>query len=67
MRKGDFKKSSSRHSWRRGDKTALKAAEKAPRERLTPCFLETDDVDSTHGSHLYDGLDASVQGSDLAI
>ena len=44
----------------------LKATEKAPQKRLTPCFLETDDVHSTHCSHLYDGFYASMKGSDLA-
>lgn len=47
--------------------SCLRVAEKAPQERLTPRFLETDDVDSTHCRHLYDGLYASVKGRDLAI
>ena len=59
--------SSSRRSRRRGGKTAvLQAAEKASGERLTPRLLEADDVDSTHGSHLHDGLHAPVEGCDLA-
>ena len=44
----------------------LQSAEKVSEEGLTPCLLEADDVDSTHGSHIHDGLHASVQGGDLA-
>ena len=63
-----IKKMDSRHSYQRGDNTVLLgAAEKAPQERLTPRFLETDDIDSAHCSHLYDGLYAPVKGRDLAI
>lgn len=45
----------------------LKAARKQPQQRLTPCFLETDDVHSAHCGHLYDGFYASVKSGDLAI
>lgn len=53
--------SSSSCSRRRGGRTAvLQAAEKASGGALTPRLLEADDVDPTHGSHLHDGLHASV-------